>query len=183
MMRPAIAYLFGSALLLLGSGVTMPCAMKVLLNGSLVSSGGCTLNLVTSGSPSGAVATAAAHPAISGTDIGFAPNSALYATFDEAHANPSFCASHNGTTAYTCSFVFSTGGKALVSYTLGMEVLLDPDVTCSTSCTVGIDTATNGSGQNAITITQANGTTPPTGTLIAGQAHRVWYDGTVFRME
>lgn len=162
-------------------------SVTVLLNGSplpgVSGAAGCVLNLTTPGNPSGIVATATPDPSIGGTDISFTPNSVLFPTYDTIHANQGFCQSTNGTTVYHCSLVEPAGGKALTAYNLGLEVLLDVDTTCATSCTLSIDSATGSSGIEQVTLTQANGTTPPNGTLIAGQAHRVWYDGAVFRME
>jgi hypothetical protein len=99
-------------------------------------------------------------------------NSALIPTHDTIHANESYCASSNGTTAYTCSMP----DKALISYSTGQVFLLNVDTTCATSCTLNVD------GNGIKTITQPNGSTAPTGALVAGQAQLIWYDGTVMRL-
>jgi hypothetical protein len=65
---------------------------------------------------------------------------------------------------------------ALTAYGAGQIFLLNVDTTCATSCTVNID------GNGAETITQPNGSTAPTGALIAGQAQLIWFDGTVMRL-
>jgi hypothetical protein len=99
-------------------------------------------------------------------------NSALIPTHDTIHANESYCASSNGTTAYTCSMP----DKALTAYSTGQMFLLNVDTTCATNCTVNID------GNGVKTITQPNGSTAPTGALVAGQAQLIWFDGTVMRL-
>jgi hypothetical protein len=99
-------------------------------------------------------------------------NTALIPTHDTIHANESYCASSNGTTAYTCSMP----DKALTAYSAGQAFLLNVDTTCASSCTVNID------GVGAKTITKSDGVTAPTGTLIAGQAKFVWYDGSIMRL-
>jgi len=99
-------------------------------------------------------------------------NSALIPTHDTIHANESYCVSANGTTAYTCSMP----DKALTAYSAGQMFLLNPDTTCAASCTLNID------GVGVKTITKSDGVTAPGGTLLAGQAKLVWYDGTVMRL-
>lgn len=93
-------------------------------------------------------------------------------THDTIHANENFCASSNGTSAYTCSLP----QKALQKYSLGETFLLLADATCTASCTLNID------GVGVKTITKNDGVSPPAGHLIKGQAQWVWYDGTVFRL-
>jgi Collagen triple helix repeat (20 copies) len=99
-------------------------------------------------------------------------NTALIPTHDTIHANESYCASSNGTTSYTCSMP----NKALLSYSAGQVFLLNVDTTCASSCSLNID------GLGAISITEKDGVTNPTGTLVAGQAQFVWYDGTFLRL-
>jgi hypothetical protein len=99
-------------------------------------------------------------------------NSALIPTHDTIHANEIYCTSSNGTTAYTCAMP----NKALTAYSTGQMFLLNVDTTCATSCTLNIDS-------NGIkSVKQPNGTTDPTGVLVAGQAQLIWYDGTVMRL-
>jgi hypothetical protein len=99
-------------------------------------------------------------------------NSALIPTHDTIHANENYCASSNGTTSYTCSMP----DKALTAYATGQMFLLNVDTTCATTCTLNID------GAGIKTITQSNGVSSPSGTLVAGQAQLIWYDGTVMRL-
>jgi hypothetical protein len=99
-------------------------------------------------------------------------NTALIPTHDTIHANESYCASSNGTTAYTCSMP----DKALLAYSVGQAFLLNVDTTCTSSCSLNID------GVGVISIRQKDGVTAPSGTPVAGQAVFVWYDGTVIRL-
>jgi Collagen triple helix repeat (20 copies) len=99
-------------------------------------------------------------------------NTALIPTHDTIHANETYCASSNGTTGYTCSMP----DKALPSYSVGQVFLLNVDTTCASSCSLNIDNL------GVLTIKEKNGTTDPTGTLVAGQAQFVWYDGTIIRL-
>jgi hypothetical protein len=99
-------------------------------------------------------------------------NSAVIPTHDTIHANETYCLSSNGTTAYSCSMP----DKALLSYSAGQAFLLNVDTTCASTCTLNID------GVGTKTVTKSDGVTAPTGTLIAGQAKLVWYDGTVMRL-
>jgi hypothetical protein len=99
-------------------------------------------------------------------------NSALIPTHDTIHANESYCTSTNGTIAYTCSMP----DKALLSYTAGQMFLLNVDTTCATTCTLNID------GVGVKTITKSDGMSQPAGTLVAGQAQLIWYDGSVMRL-
>jgi len=82
-------------------------------------------------------------------------NTAVVATHDQVHAGENICASHNGSTAYTCSLIGPNGGKVLASYTPWMPLTVIPDVPCSTTanCTVNVD------GVGAITLKAADGTT------------------------
>ena len=99
-------------------------------------------------------------------------NTALIPTHDTIHANETYCASSNGTTGYTCSMP----NKALPSYSVGQVFLLNVDTTCSASCSLNIDSL------GVLTIKEKDGTTDPTGTLVAGQPQFVWYDGTIIRL-
>ena len=99
-------------------------------------------------------------------------NTALIPTHDTIHANENYCASSNGTTGYTCSMP----DKALPAYALGQAFLLNVDATCASSCSLNID------GLGMKSIKKKDGVTDPAGTLIAGQAQWVWYDGTVIRL-
>lgn len=99
-------------------------------------------------------------------------NSALIPTHDTIHGNENYCSSTNGTSAYTCTMP----NKALLSYSTGQSFLLNVDTTCATSCTLNID------GIGFKTVKKSDGLTDPTGTLVAGQAKLVWYDGTLMRL-
>jgi hypothetical protein len=66
--------------------------------------------------------------------------------------------------------------KALASYSAGEMFLLNVDTTCASACTLNIDTL------GVITVKEKDGLTDPTGTLVAGQAQLIWYDGTVMRL-
>jgi hypothetical protein len=150
-------------------------SFTVLVNGQPLPNAisGCVLNLQ---SGNGVIAAAAPDPSIGGTDITFSYNSALIATIPQAEQGVSYCNSQTGTTAYACVLPF-----ALTTLQRGMEVLLSIDTPCPTSCTLSFSTITG-----AIAIKQANGTTDPMGTGFlgtAGQAGRIWFDGTVFRLE
>lgn len=147
-----------------GGGIT------VLLNGSPLSSG-CVLNIKAG---SGIIATPLADPAIGGTDLSFAVNSAIVPYWTSLQRNPFFLQSVNGTTAYTASLPNSVLQSG---YQRGMAFLLLVDTPCSTGCTLNIDS--NG----VAAIKQADGTTDPaTGQLPAGQPKWIWYDGTVWRL-
>lgn len=128
-----------------------------------------TLNFI---SGTGIVLSCVNNTGASRVDCTPSYNSALIPTHDTIHANESYCASSNGTTAYTCSMP----DKALTAYSVGQMFLLNVDTTCATSCSLNIDS--NG----AKSIKQSNGTTDPGGALIAGQAQLIWYDGTVMRL-
>jgi hypothetical protein len=122
-------------------------------------------------SSQGIVQIASDNPAMSRVDITPALNSVYVPTFNQLHANPNFCDSTNGTTAYACNLAVP-----LIGYARGMVFLLAVDTTCATSCTV------NFGGLGPITIYQPDGVTAPNGLLIAGQAKWIWFDGTVFRL-
>jgi hypothetical protein len=88
---------------------------------------------------------------------------------------PIYCPSTNGTPAYTCSFA---GTHALAAYTMGMFVLLRPDVTNLGACSLNIDS------QGVKGIKQNDGSTDPApGAVVAGKFYWLFYDGTVFRMQ
>lgn len=90
--------------------------------------------------------------------FGFAYNSALIPTHPTIHANENYIASSNGTTAYTASMP----NLALTAYNIGMMPTFEPDVTCSSTCSLAID------GLPPISITQANGSAP-SGSLVSHQ--------------
>jgi hypothetical protein len=128
-----------------------------------------TLNFI---SGTGIVQSCVNNTGASRVDCTPSYNSALIPTHDTIHANESYCASTNGTTAYTCSMP----DKALTAYTTGQIFLLNVDTTCASTCTVNIDSV------GIKTITLSNGTSSPSGALVAGQAQLIWYDGTVMRL-
>lgn len=143
-------------------------ALAIALNGTTQGTQP-TLNFI---SGTGIIQSCVNNTGASRVDCTPSYNSALIPTHDTIHANENYCASSNGTTAYTCSMP----DKALTAYSTGQEFLLNVDTTCATSCSVNID------GNGAKTITKQDGVTAPTGTLIAGQAQPIWYDGTVMRL-
>lgn len=142
--------------------------VTVLLNGLPIGTAG-VLNFLPG---NGVLWTCRPNPSLNSIDCGSGYNTALIATHDTVHANENFCYSSNGTTLYTCKMP----NKALLSYQLGQSFLLLVDTTCAASCQVNIDTV------GPITLKQADGVTAPNGTLIAGRARWVWYDGTIFRL-
>jgi hypothetical protein len=99
-------------------------------------------------------------------------NTALIPTHDTVHGNENYCASANGSMAYTCRMP----NKALTSYSPGMTFVLNVDVNCSASCSLNVDNA------GLKNIKKIDGTTDPGGLLVAGQPQWVFYDGTVFRL-
>ncbi len=148
-----------------GGGIA---GVTVDLNGS-VEGTQATLNFI---SGTGILQSCVNNTGASRVDCTPSYNSALIPTHDTIHANETYCASTNGTTAYTCS----SPDKAITAYTVGMVYLLNVDTTCATSCTLNID------GVGIKTITQPNGSSSPAGALVAGQAQLIWYDGTVMRL-
>jgi len=128
-----------------------------------------TLNFIAG---TGMVQSCANNVSSSSVDCTPSYNSALIPTHDTIHANESYCASTTGTTSYTCTMP----NKALTGYLAGQLFLLNPDTTCTTSCALNID------GLGAKSIKRKDGSTDPGGTLVAGQAQLLWYDGTVFRL-
>jgi hypothetical protein len=148
--------------LICGGGIT------VLLEGNPLASG-CVLNIRAG---SGIVATPAADPAIGGTDLMFSYNTILIPTHDQIHANENYCESSNGTPQYTCKLP----DKALLVYQRGQEFLLVIDTPCPAGCTLNIDSV------GVRSIKQSDGATDPGALIVAGQATRVWFDGTVFRL-
>lgn len=128
-----------------------------------------TLNFI---SGTGLIQSCVNNTASSRVDCTPSFNSALIPTHDTIHANETYCTSANGTTAYTCSMP----DKALTAYSAGQAFLLNVDTTCATSCSLNID------GVGVKTITKSDGLTAPTGTLVAGQAQLIWYDGSVMRL-
>jgi hypothetical protein len=99
-------------------------------------------------------------------------NTALIPTHDTVHANENYCASTNGTSAYTCGM----RNKALTTYSTGMTFVLNVDAACPASCSLNIDNV------SLVSIKKIDGTTDPGGALVAGQPQWVFYDGTVFRL-
>jgi hypothetical protein len=148
-----------------GSGIS---GVTVDLNGTAQGTQA-ALNFI---SGTGIVQSCVNNTGASRVDCTPAYNSALIPTHDTIHANETYCASSNGTTAYVCSMP----DKALLSYSTGQMFLLNVDTTCATSCTLNID------GVGVKTITKGDGVTAPGGTLVAGQAQLIWYDGTVMRL-
>jgi len=99
-------------------------------------------------------------------------NTALIPTHDTVHANENYCASTNGTLAYTCGL----RNKALTQYSAGMTFVLNVDATCTAFCSLSIDNV------GLVNIKKLDGTTDPGGALVSGQPQWVFYDGTVFRL-
>lgn len=100
-------------------------------------------------------------------------DSALIPTYPTIYGNPNYCASTTGNTTYTCTF---SGNKALTAYSTGEWFLLNVDATCTTSCTLNVDTV------GSKNIKKIDGTTDPGGTLVAGISQPAYYDGTVVRL-
>lgn len=148
-----------------GGGIA---GVTVDLNGA-VQGTQATLNFI---SGTGIVQSCVNNVGASRVDCTPSYNSALIPTHDTIHANENYCASTNGTTAYTCSMP----DKALTAYTTGQMFLLNADTTCASTCTLNID------GVGVKTITQSDGVSTPSGALVAGQAKLIWYDGTVMRL-
>ncbi len=99
-------------------------------------------------------------------------NSAVALTISTAQSGaPVYCRSTNGNTTYTCSL---SAAHALSAYSSGMVLLLNVDTTCSTSCSLNIDSVGN------VSIKKIDGATDPGGALIANQPQWVAYNGTVF---
>jgi hypothetical protein len=164
-----------SLTLLLGAQPTVPvqplgCAggITVLLEGQPFSSG-CVLNIKAG---PGIIVTPSVNSVIGGTDLSFTYNTTVLATHDNIHTNEIFCNSQNGAIAYTCNLPY----KAITNYLTGMYFMLLVDQTCLTSCTLNI----NGLGPKSIK--KSDGSSDPQGTLIAGQAKLIWYDGIVIRL-
>jgi hypothetical protein len=120
----------------------------------------------------GIVQSCSDNPDKKRVDCSSAFNSALIATHDAVHSNENFCDSSNGSTLYTCRLP----PKVLTQYTLGMTFLLRTDATCMAGCSLNID----GLGPKAIK--QTDGSTDPSGALVAGQPQWVFFDGVVFRL-
>jgi len=99
-------------------------------------------------------------------------NTAMVPTHDTIHANENYCASTNGSIAYTCQLP----NRALTAYSPGMTFVLNVDTNCAASCTLNIDNV------SPVTIKKIDGTTDPGGTLIAGQPQWIFYDGAIFRL-
>jgi hypothetical protein len=99
-------------------------------------------------------------------------NTALIPTHETVHANENYCASTNGTFAYTCGL----RNKALTQYSAGMTFVLNVDTTCTAFCSLNIDNV------GLVNIKKIDGTTDPGGALVARQPQWVFYDGTVFRL-
>jgi hypothetical protein len=123
-------------------------------------------------SSQGIVQIASDNPAMSRVDITPALNSVYVPTFNQLHANVNFCDSVNGTTIYSCDLP----SAPLIGYARGNSFLLAVDTTCAATCTVNISTL------GPVAIYQSDGMTAPNGSLIAGQAKWIWYDGKVFRL-
>ena len=155
--------------------VTPPTAtpLTIMLGGQVVGSTSVLNFQPTSATPSGILAFCAPDAALNSIDCGFNVNSAYAATLAQIENNPNFCNSSNGTTQYTCKMP----DTALLAYRLGQAFLLRVDATCAATCSLQIDGLSS-----PITIAQADGMTPPNGTLIAGQPRWAFYDGVVFRL-
>lgn len=142
--------------------------LNVALNGTTQGTQA-TLNFI---SGTGIVQSCTNNAGASRVDCTPSFNTALIPTHDTIHANESYCASNNGTTLYTCSMP----DKALLSYSIGQAFLLNVDTTCAAACSLNIDAV------GVKSIKKKDGVTDPGGTLIAGQAQFVWFDGTVIRL-
>jgi hypothetical protein len=148
-----------------GAGIS---GLNIALNGTTAGTQA-TLNFI---SGTGIVQSCSNNVGASRVDCTPSFNTALIPTHDTIHNDENYCASSNGTTGYTCSMP----DKALPAYALGQAFLLNVDATCASSCSLNID------GLGVKSIKKKDGVTDPGGTLIAGQAQLVWYDGTVIRL-
>ena len=148
-----------------GAGIA---GLNIALNGTTQGTQA-TLNFI---SGSGIVQSCTNNVGASRVDCTPSFNTALIPTHDTIHANESYCVSSNGTTSYTCVMP----SKALPAYTPGQAFLLNVDATCASSCSLNVD------GLGVRTIKKKDGVTDPSGTLVAGQAQFVWFDGTVIRL-
>lgn len=99
-------------------------------------------------------------------------NSGVALTIATAQAGaPIYCRSANGTVGYTCSL---SAARALTAYTTGMVLMLSVDTTCSTACTLNVDSL------GTVSVKQVDGATDPGGTLVANQPQWIAYNGAVF---
>jgi len=99
-------------------------------------------------------------------------NTAVIATHDTVHANENYCASTNGSIAYTCRLP----NRPLTSYSAGMTFVLSIDVDCPANCSLNIDNL------GAISIKKPDGYNDPGGGLRAGEPQWIFFDGKVFRL-
>jgi len=83
-----------------------------------------------------------------------------------------YAKSTNGTTGYVASL--AAGCAGLAAYTEGMRLILNADTTCSTSCTLNVDTI------GIRSIKKIDGVSDPSGSLIANQPQEIVYNGTVW---
>jgi hypothetical protein len=163
-----------------GDGRTIPAAAAPICTGAGIAGLNIALNGTTQGtqatlnfiSGTGIVQSCTNNSGASRVDCTPSFNTALIPTHDTIHANENYCGSSNGTTSYTCALP----SKALPVYTLGQTFLLNVDATCASSCSLNVD------GLGAKSIKKKDGVTDPAGTLIAGQAQFVWFDGTIIRL-
>lgn len=151
----------------------------ILVNGNSVNAVG-AIN-ITSAPPSntqgcGIVWAIAPNPAANRTDVSASINTACALTVATAQSGaPIFCASTNGTPAYTCSLAAT---RSLAAYSKGMSVLFQAD-TANTFGTASLNIDSVG----IQSIKQADGTTDPVpGFFQPGQFHWLGYDGTVWRI-
>lgn len=151
-----------------GAPIAATATVGILVNGQPI---GATPN-INFAPGNGMLWVVSNDPKLSAVDIEPGYNTALIATHDTVHYNETFCDSTNGTTLYTCKLQ----NKALTFYQRGEMFLLSVDTTCAAGCSLNVDNI------GPIAIKQADGLTDPQGTLIAGQARLVWYDGGIFRL-
>lgn len=155
-----------------GGAAVATATINVLLNGKLIGSTPILNFEPNSSAPSGVLGSCAPNPTLGSIDCGFNINSVLTATLDQVHANQLFCDSTNGTTQYTCTMP----SKALLAYARGNAFLLAVDTTCTTGCSVNVDSL------GALNLYQSDGMNTASGTPVAGGAAWVWYDGKLLRL-
>lgn len=133
-----------------------------------------TLNFsnTTAGPTTGIVYACLDNDASNRVDCTMSLNTAVVATHDMVQQNENYCNSANGTTAYTCGLPL----KALRRYQAGMTFVLTADATCLTSCTLNIDNL------GPVSLKRGDGTTDPSGSILAGRPQWIFYDGKVFRL-
>lgn len=144
----------------------------ILVNGQPIGAVG-AINLAQGTAPGcGIVWSVTPNPAQNRTDVTASMNSACSPTIAQVHAGLNYCESANATVFYSCALAV----QPLTALARGVEVTLVVDTDCATSCSLDA-----GTGPNNIKL--SDGSTDPNGAIVHGQAKRLWFDGTVWRIE